>query len=319
MKRVKVNTKVVPFIVLLLIVAVVCYFNLKDRNYYIGEVEGVMVSHSAEVSGKILESPVQLGSHIKKGDIIAIIDNTNQKYVVEQLELNLQKAKLAVNGSKVGYGGTADNNYSVAKANYESAVVIAEKAEQDYDKAKALYAESAISETAVDSAKVAYETAVSTVESTSAQVKNSSDKTAGNAADIDVALLESQLNQQKEILEKYTISAGCDGIVMSKNYSEGDIVAAGYNIADISSDKEQYAVIYFPEDKLDHIKYDQKAVVALDNDSVEGKIKYIDVKAQYTPKELQSAANRNQESIRVKVLLPKDCNVNVGQKIKVRL
>ncbi|MHC1722616.1 MAG: HlyD family secretion protein [Aminipila sp.] len=319
MKRIKVNTKVVPFIVVILLVAVVCYFNLKDRNYYIGEVEGVMVSNSAEVSGKILESPVQLGSQIKKGDIIATIDNTNQKYVVEQLELNLQKAKLAVSGSKVGYGGTADNNYSVAKANYESAVVISEKAKQDYDKAKALYAQSAISETALDTARVTYETAVSTVESTRAQVKNSSDRTAGNAADIDVALLESQLNQQKEILEKYTILAGCDGIVMSKNYSEGDVVAAGYNIADISSDKEQYAVIYFPEDKLDQIKYNQKALVTIDHGSVEGKIKYIDVKAQYTPKELQSAANRNQESIRVKILLPEECKVNAGQKIKVRL
>ncbi len=60
-------------------------------------------------------------------------------------------------------------------------------------------------------------------------------------------------------------------------------------------------------------------MVIIDHDSVEGKIKYIDVKAQYTPKELQSAANRNQESIRVKVLLPKGYNVNVGQKIKVRL
>lgn len=317
MSKVKVNKKAILLMILLLIVAIACFFNLKNSNYYIGKVEGVMVSHSSEVSGKIVECPVQLGSHIKKGDIIAIIDNTNQKYVVEQLELNLQKAKLGVKSSKVGNGSTADNNYSMAKANYESAAAIAEKAKEDYDKAKALYEEAAISEAALDSAKVTYETALSTVESSKAQVRNSSDKTAGNAADIDVALLESQLNQQKEILEKYTLLAGCDGIVMSKNYSEGDMVVAGYNIADISSEKERYAVIYYPEDKLEDIQYNQKVTLTTNHDTVEGKIKYIDVKAQYTPKELQNAANRNQESIRVKILLPEGCKVNVGEKVKV--
>lgn len=319
MNKVKVKKKAVPIIILLLIVAIVCFFNLKNSNDYIGEVEGVMVSHSSEVSGKILECPVQLGSHIKKGDTIAIIDNTNQKYVVEQLELNLQKARLGVKSSKVGNGGTADNNYSVAKANYESAVAIAEKAKEDYDKAKTLYEEAAVSEATLDSAKVTYETALSTVESSKAQVRNSSDKTAGNAADIDVTLLESQLNQQQEILEKYIILAGSDGIVMSKNYSEGDMVAAGYNIADISADKEKYVVIYYPEDKLGDIQYNQKVVLETSDGSIEGKIKYIDVKAQYTPKDLQSAANRNQESVRVKILLPEGSNVNVGQKIKVHL
>lgn len=319
MNIVKVKKKVIPIIVLLLIIAIICYFNLKRNNNYIGEVEGIMVSHSAEVSGKILNSPIKLGSQIKKGDIVAVIDDTNQKYVVEQLTLNLKKAQLAASSSKVGNGSTADNNYNAAKASYESAVVIAEKAKQDYNKTKKLYEELAVSKEALDSAKVGYETALRASEASKAKVKNSSDQTAGNVADIDVELLESQLNQQKEILEKYTILSGCDGIVMSKNYREGDIVGAGYNIADVSSEEEHYVVIYFPEDKLDDIRFNQKVKVNLDKDLVEGQIKYIDVKAQYTPKELQSAANRNQESIRVKILLPKDFNVNVGQKLKVIL
>ncbi|QHI72852.1 HlyD family secretion protein [Aminipila terrae] len=315
----KAKRKIIFIIVILIAVIAIFYIHLKDSHGYTGEVEGIMEPHCAEVSGKIVKCPIELGSQIKKGDVIAVIDNTNQKYAVEQLSLNLQKAKLAVNNSKVGRGGVADNNYNAAKASYDSAVILKEKATEDYSKAKTLYEENAISEDALNSAKVAYETAVSKVADTGAQIKNISDKTAGNAAEIDVALLESQLNQQNENLQKYTIVAGCDGIVMSKNYKEGDVVSAGYNIADISSQKERYAVIYFPEDKLDCIKYNQKAVVDLGDTSVEGQIKYIDVKAQYTPKEMQSAANRNQESVRVKVLLPEKCNVNVGQKVKVQL
>lgn len=318
MNKIKSKKKVLVIIVII-IVFIICYFNFSNNHYYIGEVEGVMVSHSSEVSGKIIKCPIELGSEIKKGDIVAIIDNTNQKYVVEQLSLKLQKAELAVKSSKVGKGGIADHNYSLAKANYESAVVIADKAEKDYNKSKKLFEEAAISEDALNGAKLAYETAIKSVEVAKSKVNNISDKTAGNTADIEVEILKSQLNQQKEILEKHNIVATCNGIVMSKNYREGDLVAPGYDISDISSTKEKYVVIYYPESKLNDIKYNQKVDVILGEESVEGKIMFIDIKAQYTPKEMQSAANRNQESIRVKILIPEKCDVNIGQKIKVSL
>ncbi|QAT43498.1 HlyD family secretion protein [Aminipila luticellarii] len=316
---IKSKKKIIPVIIVLLIGMGLFYVYGKDSREYTGQVEGILVSHCSEVSGKIVKCPVELGSPVKKGDTVAVVDDTNQRYVVEQLALNLQKAKLAVNNSKVGKGGIADNNYSAAKANYDSAVAVETKTKEDYHKAKALYEQSAISQDALNSAKVAYETAAGAVEDASARMKNVSDRTAGNSAEIDVAVLESQLNQQTEILKKYTITAGCDGIVMSKNYEEGDVIGAGYNIADISSSKERYAVIYFPVDQLDRIKYNQKAAVNLGETSIEGKIKYIDVKAQYTPKEMQSAANRNQESIRVKILLPAECKVSIGQRVKVAL
>lgn len=315
----KSKKKIIPIIIILLVVVIVLYINVKGPSTYIGEIEGVMYPNSTEVAGKIIECPIKLGSPIKKGDLIARIDDTNQKYVVEQLSLNMQKAQLASESSKVGKGGAADNNYSLAVANYESALVIEEKAKQDYNKAEKLYKESAISQDTFDNTKLAYDTAIKKSEAAKAQVNNSTDKTAGNVADIDVSILESQLNQQKEVLSKYDILAACDGVVMSKNYKEGDIVAVGYNIADISFEEEKYAVIYFPEDKIEQIKYNQKVLVDLGKNSVEGTIKYIDVKAQYTPKELQSVANRNQESLRVKILLPKDYDVNIGQKIKVKL
>ncbi|WP_312094601.1 HlyD family secretion protein [Aminipila sp.] len=319
MNRIKESKKAVIIIAILLILTALYYFFSTERDSYTGEVEGTMISHAAEVSGKILECPVQLGSPVKKGDILAVIDSTNQKYVIEQLELNLQKAQLEMKNSKMGKGGTADNNYTFAKANYDSAVAIAEKAKKDYNKAESLYKEAAISKDELDSAKVAYETAASAAEAAKAQVDNSSDRTAGKSADINTALLESQLNQQKIILDKYTIAADSDGIIMSKNYSVGDVVAAGYNIADISPAEEHYAVIYYPKDKLDQIHYNQKAEVFYKKGAAEGTIKFIDVKAQYTPKELQNAANRNQESVRVKILLPKECKVNIGQKIEVKL
>ncbi|QIB70199.1 HlyD family efflux transporter periplasmic adaptor subunit [Aminipila butyrica] len=306
-------------IVLVLVGAGIFYTQIQNSGGYKGQVEGVMVSHATEVSGKIRESSIQLGGTIKKGDILAVIDDTNQQYVVEQLRLNLQKAKLAVSNSKVGAGGVADNNYTAAQASYDSAQALAQKAKTDYQRAKSLYETDAISQEALDSAKVADDTAAAAEAAAAAKLKNAGDKSATSSAQLDVAILESQLHQQEDLLKKYTITAQCDGILMSQNYREGDVVAVGYDIADISSQAERYVVIYYPKEKLAQIQLGQKAQVGWTGHTLTGTVQYLDVKAQYTPKDMQTAANRNQKTLRVKILLPADSDLQVGQRVNVKV
>ncbi|HEX9026019.1 MAG TPA: HlyD family efflux transporter periplasmic adaptor subunit [Clostridium sp.] len=61
-----------------------------------GDIQNNIISTSTTISGKIIEMKKQQGETVKKGDIIAIIDNTNQKYVVDQVQavVNMKKAKL---------------------------------------------------------------------------------------------------------------------------------------------------------------------------------------------------------------------------------
>ena len=61
-----------------------------------GDIQNNIVSATTTVSGKIIEMKKNQGEVVKKGDIIAVIDNTNQKYVVDQMQatVNLKKAKL---------------------------------------------------------------------------------------------------------------------------------------------------------------------------------------------------------------------------------
>ncbi|MBN7773891.1 HlyD family secretion protein [Clostridium aminobutyricum] len=316
--------KVVMFIVIVLIISIIAiYFQGKQKGGIIGEVESAMVTHASEVSGKIVSCPVQLGSPVKTGDVIAVIDDTSQRYMVEQLELNVQKAQLAIGSTTIGKGGTADNNYSAAKAAYKNAQASLSKASEDYRKAQDLFAGAAISKERLDTAKLAYDSAASALEGAKSSLDNITDQTASNSANLDVALLQSQLVQQQENLEKYTITASCDGTIMSLNYKQGDMVQLGYDVADVSDASEKYAVFYFPKDHLQQLTYDKTITVYLphnakqDSKSVEGIIKFIDVKSEYTPKDLQTSANKNRESVKVKALLPADCSVNPGQEVRI--
>src|SRR5690606_857836 len=56
-----------------------------------GVVETSIYGHYSEVAGKIIELPVELGQEVKAGDVIAILDDTNERYNLEQLEKTLAK------------------------------------------------------------------------------------------------------------------------------------------------------------------------------------------------------------------------------------
>ncbi|MDR1133745.1 MAG: biotin/lipoyl-binding protein [Synergistaceae bacterium] len=50
-----------------------------------GVVETLIRSHYAEVSGKIVDFPIELGQPVQAGDIIAVIDDSDARYTLEQL------------------------------------------------------------------------------------------------------------------------------------------------------------------------------------------------------------------------------------------
>jgi HlyD family secretion protein len=51
-----------------------------------GVVETNIYPHYSEVSGKIIELPVQLGQEVKAGDVLAVLDDSNERFALEQLE-----------------------------------------------------------------------------------------------------------------------------------------------------------------------------------------------------------------------------------------
>lgn len=61
-----------------------------------GDIQNNIVPVTSTVSGKITEMKKNQGEEVKKGDVIAVIDNANPKYSVDQMQavVNIKKAKL---------------------------------------------------------------------------------------------------------------------------------------------------------------------------------------------------------------------------------
>lgn len=313
--------KIIRLLVLIVVIALIAFFYGRNSQNYIGEVEAMILSNTSEVSGKILEMPVELGQHVLKGDMIAKIDSTNQEYAYEQLQLTLEKKKLALSELEVGTGSDsqAENSISIAQSSYNSAASSSQKASLDYKNAQSLYNQGAISRDVLDLAKVKADSAANTLASAKAQLDIAKSRTAAGSAQLDIEQTESQLAEMKNTLDKYTILAVSDGVVMSKSYVLGDVVSPGYNLADIATDDGKYFVFYLPIDFLNSIGYDQTYMVKSDGNEYEAVVKYIDVESAYTPKDMQTTANKNKESVKIKLLLPKDCPLKPGEEAEIML
>jgi HlyD family secretion protein len=312
--------KIIPVILALAIISGAIYYNFIRQDSYIGIAEATIITNPSEISGKIIESHVSLGQEVAAGDVIAIIDSSDLEYALEQLELNLVKARILSTDAKTGQGSRTQSGIAAAQAVYDSAAAAASKAEQDYQKALRLYQENAIPESALEAAKLLADTASSAITAARAQLslaRNGSASSISESLDVDILLLESRIAQQKDMIEKCVIKANASGVIVSKNYGTGDFVAPGIDIADIASSSEKYLVIYYPKDNLADIQHGMEIPFIYNDSTYAGAVKFIDVKPQYTPQDFQTQANKNKESVKIKILIPKGCMIKPGEAAKV--
>lgn len=296
-----------------------------------GEVEGTIYSHVAEVTGKIIEMNMELGGPVKAGDIIARLDNTDQKYALEQTQFELEKKRLTLqemlNGAKEEDLDKARNDVSIAEANYRSASASYNQVHDNLERLSRLVDTGGLSQSELDNAGVQVTVAGESLEVAKNQVdkakeqlsllvKGADEETLGIAEE-DIRETESKIRQMQDALRKYDISANCGGIVISKNYNLGTVVNSGYNIADISADNEKYVVCYVPKEDSMRLSYGQFLSVRYGKSEFQAQVRFIDTKSQYTPKDMQTSIMKNKVSVKVKLLLPSDTLLIPGNRVEV--
>lgn len=309
----KPDKKAILLVVLILGIAGIGAAYLIGKDTLNAEAEAAIMPQIAEVSGKLLTVNVEPGQSVKVGDVIAVIDPEGQEYAVAQLQYNLAQTKLQ-GSSAVEKEGSA---ISSAQSAYDNALLTARNAADAYAKRKTLYAEGAISVSELDQAELALSQANKGLTAAAAALSDTKVLYAGENAQLSSDKLQSQLDEAQKQLEKYTIKASCDGTVITKNYTAGNFVAAGYNLVEISQIADTYLVAYVPEDRISALKYGAPVTIKYAGKSYEGKISYIDVKKQYTPRDLQSQTDGAKKSFKIKIELPADCGILPGETAKV--
>ncbi len=158
------------------------------------QVSADLVPVAARVAGQVLHVSIRENQHVKKGDLIATIDDADYKAKVKQAEAelasakaqqaqadsqvsivtatstgNLSSAKAAYSGSSVGVA-SADAQVASAQAGLVRAEADVKKAETDLNRAKELRAANAAPQEQLDNAQATYDLAQASLGQMKAQL-----------------------------------------------------------------------------------------------------------------------------------------------------
>lgn len=149
----------------------------------------------ALVSGEILKIYVDYNSEVKKGDLMAVIDQTQILAQLAEAKASLASAKESLESSEV--------SYRLAKKNYE--------------RYKALYEKEYVSKLNLEEYELSYANA----------------KSALNAAQASVIRAQSNVDTAQKNLSNTKIVSPIDGVVLTRKVSEGQTITAGFSTPEL--------------------------------------------------------------------------------------
>jgi len=226
-----------------------------------GEVKPkLQVNVGANAYGRIVRLFVKEGDHVKRGQILAQLEN-----VQPASDVAAARATLSSNETDA-VASEASLNTAIAQLN--SSKADAARAKLDYDRAEGLYKNQLIAKSDYDSKKAAYEVAAATVAQNTARVAQS--RAELESARGHVSTARAQLTRSSDMLSKTSYPAPFSGVVTYLPVHEGESVVVGVQnqpgstlmtIADMSVITAEVKV---DETDIVNVKLGQTADVTID-------------------------------------------------------
>jgi len=181
---------------------------IKPKNY---------VNIGANAFGKITHLYVKEGERVKKGQMLAQLENVQPEADLDATEATLQAARTDAVAAEAAL------NTSLADLN--RAKSDAERSELDWTRAQGLYKDALISKQDYDSQKAAHQTAVAGLAQAEARVAQA--KAQKESADRRINQASANLTHAADVLKKTTYQAPFDGVITSLPVREGESVVIG--------------------------------------------------------------------------------------------
>lgn len=248
---------------------------------YTGVVEGTAIQIPAMTGGQITDLLIDTGQEVQQGQLIAIIDTLESSYQRDNLKGILQEIASQEQSAAA----------SSARAQKELSYV-----QEKYQRYNDLRKTESVSQQLVDDLKNQLQNAESAYQIARKQHES-------------IAARQIQiLSQLKSVNKKITdarILAPSDGIITNKYYEKGEAIPPLSPIAEVINLEQVWVKIYLSEKMLPLIKTGQEVKIKIDgtDQTLAGKISWINIKAEFTPKTILTPETRTSLVYAAKVLI----------------
>jgi membrane fusion protein (multidrug efflux system) len=253
-----------------------------DNAYVAAETTRV----AALVAGPVLDVPVRETQVVKKGDVLAIIEPSDQRLAVARAQAEFDRAgrqfvqTVSTHQALTAQTGARRSELIRAQALLESARSDYARSQLDYERRRKLVDSGAVSGEELTQAQNRFEAAKAALRAAQAMVAQADSTTRQSLSEEratealisgvdkdtnpDVAVARANLDQARLDLDRTVIRAPIDGVVARKAVEAGQRVTTGSPIASIVPIQTAYVEANFKEGQLRKLRLGQPVIVVSD-------------------------------------------------------
>jgi HlyD family secretion protein len=288
-----------------------------DRVRVSGQIEATDVQVAAPVGGRILELPVSEGDRVERGAVVARLDSADTVLAIARAraerDLAVAQLRLLQAGTRPEDLRQAEAQVEAAEADASAAAAEVAAAETDVERFEALLTSNSGSRKQRDDAvarrNVARERAqaadrrIAAARAQLARLRAGARREELDAASARVASADAQIATLEKAIADATVTAPIAGIVTGQVAEVGELAQPRTPIVVITDLDEVWANVYVDEPVVPRLRLGQSATLFTDagGPGLEGKVTYISERAEFTPRNVQTAEDRSKLVYRVKV------------------
>jgi len=302
----------------LLIIAIGCAEEPPtDRIRVSGHAEATEVRLAPDAGGRILTLTVNQGDRVQTGQTVLTLDTRDVELAIDRAKAERASAEAQVKvvqaAARPEDVRQAESQIVTAKADQSAAQSELTSAEQDLERFEALLKSNSGSRKQRDDAATrrdvardrvsAAQSRVRTAEETLARVRAGARREDVDAARARVTVVSAQIASLEKTLGDATLSSPVAGLVTEKLVEAGEIIAPrapAFVVVDLD---HAWADVFVPEPVVPLLRMGQPATVFTDagGAGIAGTITYVSPKAEFTPRNVQTAEERSKLVYRVRI------------------
>jgi HlyD family secretion protein len=283
-----------------------CFNEKNESTRFYGNVDLRTVSLGFRVSGKITNLYFDEGQKVKKGELLAQLNEDLYQQSLNEIQAQINMQKAQVKKLEKGY---REEEIGKAKASFYKASVGFKKAEKDLNRYKELLDKNSVSVQSYDDIKLIFDSAKAEydyAENNLKQLQNGYLKEDIQSANAQLQYLQEQEKEAQIHLNDTQLFAPNDGTILTRAYEVGAIVSQGAPVMEMALENQYWVRSYIDEKYLGIIRPNIKAKIYTDtrpNKPYDAVVSFISPQAEFTPKNVQTQELRTQLVYRIRLIL----------------
>jgi len=278
-----------------------------------GRIEATEVDIATKIQNRLIEVMADEGDIVKAGQVLAQMDTDELKAQVREAEADLRKAKSMVQAA-TSTVAQRESEKAAADATVLQRDAELELSIKNWDRAKPLIEKGTIAKEEFDTyraaffkAKAALSTAKANVAAADAAIATA--KTFVIAAEATVVATQAKIDRLQVNINDCTLKASREGRVQFRIAQPGEVLSAGGKVLNMIDLSDVYMTFFLPTNWAGRVELGAEARIVLDAAPqfvIPAMVTFVADVAQFTPKTVETAEERQKLTFRVKAHIPPD-------------